>query len=324
MLMGRDQMAVLHSFFLKELCKILQLHLATQKDTNVLRFLLKYRYFLPLKTRSKEEGVFVKLIPVCFSLDQLLLHPPRQRGKGQGMRMGMRTFGVFPVPSAVTFGLECKANQSPWRGSPGATTAPRGPRGVTSRNSWLTVRHRECHQTPATHRQAHQAGPKEWKNDHRKPQKIAICCTMSGRHSLGKGHNFCLSSVSTEQVGNGTFTVQMAESAAFLALPMYTQAQNAGKYLILVFLCRRFFTENTPGPARQSVQTHLYQRVTQVHSLSTGNYTPPVQKELINASGGGDCCLFCFLSPTYPSCRMPVVKSSQHFKPAVRALKEWR
>lgn len=36
MLMGRDQMAVLHSFFIKELCRILQLQSATQKDESPL------------------------------------------------------------------------------------------------------------------------------------------------------------------------------------------------------------------------------------------------------------------------------------------------
>lgn len=58
----------------------------------------------------------------------------------------------------------------------------------------------------------------------------------------------------------------MAESSAFLLLLMYTQAQNAGKYLILALLSRRFSTDDTPVPARQSAQTRPYQRVTRVQS----------------------------------------------------------
>lgn len=157
-----------------------------------------------------------------------------------------------------------------------------------------------------------------------KHRKIAIHCTTSARHCHGQGHNYCLSGVSTEQVGNGTSTVQIAGSTAFLPLLMYTQAQNARKYLIIIIISfQEVFHRRHPRPCQtKCADTSLSKSDTGSVSLSTGNYTPPFQKQLINASGGGDCCLLCFLSPTYPSCRMPAVKSSQlDFKPAVRALK---
>lgn len=57
------------------------------------------------------------------------------RAEGERTRGWTRTFGVFPLPSAVSFYLECKAELSPRRGSPGATPAPRRHWAVTS---WLT------------------------------------------------------------------------------------------------------------------------------------------------------------------------------------------
>lgn len=265
-----------------------------------------------------------------FSLGQFLLQTPQQREKGQGD--GGRTFGAFPLSSALTFCLECKANHFPWKGSPGATTAPHSHWGVTSGVSHLGCHlgvsplgargsqrgSHDCHETPVKHRQVHQGGTKKWKNDCRKPQKkynllfnvsqalpwgrdVTRACEVSG-------------SGSTEQVGNGTFTVQMAESAAFLPLLVYTQEQNAGKYLILVLLSRRFFTEDTPGPARQSVQTCLYQRVTQVQPASAQGITFPLpegaHKHLREVTAA--CFAFCPppISPAECQCSNPANASN--------------
>lgn len=94
MLMGRDQMAVLHSFLIKERCKILQAELATQKrwDSAISPSEI-YIYFLPLKIRGKGGFCFVRLVPILFSLGQFMLlsTPPRQRRKGQDI-WGISTY----------------------------------------------------------------------------------------------------------------------------------------------------------------------------------------------------------------------------------------
>lgn len=289
MLMGRDQMAVLHSFFSKELCRILQLHLAIQKDTSLLHFLLKCRYFLRLKTRVKEGGVFGKLIPMVFPWVSFCFKLPSREGKDKGMEGGRLGRSHFPVLSPFVWSAKQtishgRAAQEPQQPHTVTGVSPLECHiwGVTSGVSPLGARgsqrdNHDCHETPVKHRQVHQGGTKKWKNDCRKPQKkYNLLFNMSQALPWGRDVTRACEvsgSGSTEQVGNGTFTVQMAESAAFLPLLVYTQEQNAGKYLILVLLSRRFFTEDTPGPARQSVQTRLHQRVTQVQPASAQGIT---------------------------------------------------
>lgn len=136
MLMGRDQMAVLHSFFIKELCKILQLHLATQKDRSLLRFPLKYRYFLPLKTRSKEGRGFCEADSnVLFSGS---IFPPSSEAERERTRgVGEDIWGVStPQCCHLLFGVQSKP--IPVEGQPRSHNSPTWSLGCHLWEPWLT------------------------------------------------------------------------------------------------------------------------------------------------------------------------------------------
>lgn len=207
MLMGRDQMAVLHSFFIKELCKILKLHLATQKETSLLHFLLKCRYFLPLKSRPKEQEGFVKLIPVLFSGPVFAPYSRAERGR---MREWMRTFGVSLPSSAVTFCSECKAKEFPWRGSPGATAAPTvlgcHPRELVASRGGVVTATKPQPGTSEFTTQLQRNGRMAIENH----KKIASAVQYKPGTPIEERQDCAWevsSSGSTEQVGNGTFAV---------------------------------------------------------------------------------------------------------------------
>lgn len=159
MLMGRDQMAVLHSFFIKELCKILQLHLATQKDTSLLHFLLKCRYFLPLKGFCGADSDAFAWVSFCSML-------PGREGKDKGVDEDI--LGCFHSPGlspSVWSSKQSRAREG----------QPRSPKAAPKQSQGVTPR--ECHKP-----QPDSAGFTKQVQRNRgmtigNHRKIAICCT---------------------------------------------------------------------------------------------------------------------------------------------------
>lgn len=83
-----------------------------------------------------------------------------------------------------------------------------------------------------------------------------------------------MSNDGSTQVGNRTFTIQMAEIIDFLPIFIYayTQDKYTGWPLILLedvilgSLSKIYVIQDTPDPVRQSLQTHIYVRVNHEHN----------------------------------------------------------
>lgn len=104
MLMGREQMAVLHSFFIKELREILQLHLATQKESPP--FASEMQVFPCTENQTEGGGGFVELIPMLFPGS--VFASCSQVERGRRTRGWMRTFWGVSTPQGChpLFGVQ--------------------------------------------------------------------------------------------------------------------------------------------------------------------------------------------------------------------------